>query len=170
MNFLQLAKDRYSCRKLSDRPVEPEKIDRILEAAQAAPTATNAQPYHIWVLQSPEALEKIRTCTSCHFDAKVLMLVGGDEKAAWVRPFDGRNFADVDATIVATQLMLAVQAEGLGTTWVGWFDANRVRELFPETAGYDLVALFPIGYPAADAKPAPRHFERLSRDEAVTTL
>ena len=131
MNFLQLAKDRYSCRKLSDRPVEPEKIDRILEAAQAAPTATNAQPYHIWVLESPEALEKIRTCTSCHFDAKVLMLVGGDEKAAWVRQFDGRNFADVDATIVATQLMLAVQAEGLGTTWVGWFDPDGVRYSVP---------------------------------------
>ena len=74
------------------------------------------------------------------------------------------------AAIVATQLMLAIQAEGLGTTWVGWFDPDAVRAAFPETQGYDLIALFPIGYPAADAQPSPRHFERRSEEEAVARL
>ena len=170
MRFLQLAQERYSCRKFSDRPVEPDKLDRILEAARVAPTATNAQPYHIWVLQSPEALESIRACTSCHFNAQVLLLVGAKADGAWVREFDGRNFADVDASIVATQLMLAVQDEGLGTTWVGWFDAPKVKQLFPETESYDLVALFPIGHPAPDAAPAPRHSQRRPLGEMVTNL
>ena len=71
---------------------------------------------------------------------------------------------------VAWVLMLAVQAEGLGTTWVGWFDPDRVQALFPETADYDLIALFPLGYPAEDAKPSERHFERRSREEAITEL
>ena len=170
MDFLKLAQERYSCRKFADRPVEPEKLARILEAGRLAPTATNAQPYHIWVLESPEALEKIRACTSCHFDARVLLLVGGKAGEAWVRKFDGRNFADVDAAIVATQLMLAVQAEGLGTTWVGWFDADKVRACFPETRDYDLIAIFPIGYPAEDAQPSPRHAERKPAAEVITRL
>ena len=170
MDFLKLAEERYSCRRFSGRAVEEEKLERILKAGLAAPTATNAQPYHIWVIRSPEGLEKIRTCTGCHFDTRVLLLVGGKPDKAWVRRFDGRNFADVDASIVATQLMLAVQAEGLGTTWVGWFDPDRVQALFPETADYDLIALFPLGYPAEDAKPSERHFERRSREEAVTEL
>ena len=170
MDFLQLAKERYSCRKFADRPVEAEKLERILAAGIAAPTATNAQPYRIWVIESPEAVEKIRACTGCHFDTKTLLLVGGKADAAWVRKFDGRNFADVDAAIVATQLMLAIQAEGLGTTWVGWFDPDAVRAAFPETQGYDLIALFPVGYPAADAQPSPRHFERRSEEEAVARL
>ena len=55
MEFLKLAHERYSCRSLSSAPVEQEKIDRILEAALAAPTAKNQQPFRIWVLRSAEA-------------------------------------------------------------------------------------------------------------------
>ena len=60
MDFLELAKERFSVRSYSPKPVEPEKVAKILEAAQAAPTATNSQPQRVYVLQSPEALEKIR--------------------------------------------------------------------------------------------------------------
>ena len=87
-----------------------------------------------------------------------------------MRPSDNRNFADVDATIVATHIVLAVEAEGLGTTWVGYFDEPKVKELFPEMKDYDLVALFPIGYPAEDAMPADRHYLRKSMTEMVSVL
>ena len=60
MSFLELAKDRYSVRKFSDKPVEQEKIEQILEAAIVAPTACNNQPYKVWVIESEEALEKMR--------------------------------------------------------------------------------------------------------------
>ena len=89
---------------------------------------------------------------------------------AWTRKYDGRNFADVDASIVGTHIMLAAHDLGLGTTWVGHFDAPAVKEAFPETAGYDLVALFPIGYPAADAAPSAAHLEHKSAEELVTRL
>lgn len=158
MDFLTFAKDRYSCRALSDRPVEPEKLERILAAALAAPTACNNQPFRIWVLQSPEALEKAAHATRFTFGAPVILAVGGLPSEAWVRPFDGRNFAGVDAAIVATHLMLAIHAEGLGTTWIGYFDADRLKTDFPEMAPYDMIALFPIGYPAPDAAPAKGHF------------
>ena len=56
MSFLDLAKKRYSCRKLSAQPVEEEKLQKILEAGNLAPTAVNKQPFHIWVLKSEEAM------------------------------------------------------------------------------------------------------------------
>ena len=56
--------------------------------------------------------------------------------------------------------MLAIEAEGLGTTWVGYFDAPRAKELFPAMAPYELIALFPIGEKAAEAHPAHLHEKR----------
>ena len=170
MDFLDLAKARYSCRKFSDRPVEKDKLDSIIEAAVSAPTAKNLQPWRLWVIRSNEAMEKVKSATACHFGAPVVLAVGGCAKDAWVRPFDNRNFEDVDAAIVGTHIMMAVQDMGLGTTWVGFFDEPKMKELFPEMAEYDLVALFPIGYPAEDAVPADRHNQRKAKEELVRCI
>ncbi|MBR1437548.1 MAG: nitroreductase family protein [Synergistaceae bacterium] len=170
MTFSELVKSRYSCRKFSAKAVDEEKLNKILEAGILAPTAKNVQPVKIWVIKSPDALSKIRTATPCHFNAPVILAVGGTTEGAFVRPSDGRNFEDVDACIVATHMMLAVEAEGLGTTWVGFFDEPKVKELFPEMKDYDLIALFPIGYPSDDAEPSERHFIRKSMAEMVSYL
>lgn len=172
MEFLELAKARYSCRKLSDKPVEPEKVARILEAAVAAPTAKNIQPYKIWKVTSTEALAKVQQVAKFPFvqQAKVILAVGVREDEAFTRPFDNLNYAQIDGSIVATHIMLAVQAEGIGTTWVGYFDAPKLQELIPEMAGYELIALFPIGYPAADAAPSNRHAERRAVADAVAEI
>ena len=172
MTFSELVKSRYSCRKFSDKPVEEDKLTAILNAGLSAPTAKNIQPVKIWVIKSPEALEKIKSSTPFPWlkNVQIVLAVGGTEDGAFVRPSDNRNFADVDATIVATHIVLAVEAEGLGTTWVGYFDEPKVKELFPEMKDYDLVALFPIGYPAEDAMPADRHYLRKSMTEMVSVL
>lgn len=170
MEFFDVVKNRYSCRKFSSKSVEDEKLNKILEAGISAPTAKNVQPVKIWVLKSNEALEKIRTVTPCHFNAPVILAVGGTTEGAFVRPSDGRNFEDVDASIVATHLMLAVEAVGLGSTWVGFFDEPKTKTLFPEMKDYDLIALFPIGYPAEDAEPSERHSQRKNKDEIVKYL
>ena len=86
---------------------------------------------------------------------------------AWVRKFDNYNFADVDASIVATHMMLEIADLGLGTTWVGHFDEPLLKEEFPEMKDYELIAIFPVGYPAEDAKPAERHNIRRNVEEAV---
>lgn len=172
MNFNELVKSRYSCRKFSPKPVEDEKLNAILDAGIWAPTAKNVQPVKIWVVKSPDALAKIKSCTPFAWlkEVPVVLAVGGTEEGAFVRPSDNRNFEDVDAVIVATHLMLAVEAEGLGTTWVGYFDAPKVKELFPAMKDYDLVALFPIGYPAEDAQPAERHYVRKEKFDVVEVL
>ncbi len=67
MDFISLAKNRYSVRKFISKPVEEEKIRRILHAGHLAPTATNAQPQRILVIQSGEAISKLEECTSLQF-------------------------------------------------------------------------------------------------------
>ena len=70
MEFMKLAAQRYSVRKFSDAPVEPEKLSAVLEAGNVAPTAKNLQPQRIYVLSSVEALEKVDGLTRCRFGAR----------------------------------------------------------------------------------------------------
>ena len=170
MRFNELARKRYSCRKLAARPVEEEKLDAIIEAGILAPTAVNKQPFRIWVAKSPEAVKAIGETTPYTFGAEVFLVVGAKREEAWVRRADGANFADVDATIVATHLMLAIEDQGLATTWVGSFDAPKLQELVPELAGFDLVAIFPVGYADPAALPSPMHDKRKSVAELVKCI
>ena len=157
-SFLQLAKARYSCRSFKDTPLTQTQIDRILEAARVAPTAANKQPVHVWVVKSPEALEKLKGATNYIYGAPVVFMVGAKPDAAWVRKYDGKNGAEVDAAIVGTHIMLEASALGLGNVWVGSFDPAQIKADFPETEGYEIVCLFPVG--TADAAPGPKHNER----------
>ncbi len=172
MNFLDLANERYSCRSFSDRPVEKELLDKVIDAAIAAPTAVNMQPFRIWVMESEEAKAKLRESTRFSFNAETFLVVGYQDQAGWTRKYDGRPFADIDASIVATHMMLAITDLGLATTWVGHFNAPKLKQLCPQMQDYELIAIFPIGYPSAEeaGKPSPRHFERKSKDQLVETL
>ena len=172
MTYTELVKARYSCRKFSNKPVSDELIRKVLEAGRLAPTAKNVQPVKIWVLRSDDALAKIKSCTPFKWldNAQAVIAVGGTHEGAFVRPSDGRNFEDVDAGIVATHIMLAIHDLGLGSTWIGMFDAPKAAELFPDMKGWDMVALFPIGWSADDAMPSERHELRKSVDEMVKYL
>ena len=172
MDFLELAKNRYSCRKFSDRKVEDEKIEKIIKAGICAPTAVNYQPFKIWRVESEEARVNIHSVTTCTFGANTFLIVGCDRTAAWTREYDNYNFADVDGAIVATHMMLEIQALGLGTTWVGHFDAAKLKEIYPEMKNYDLIAIFPIGYSdeSDGGKPSPRHSIRKSEAELVKNI
>ena len=169
-NFLELAKERYSCRKLTDKPIEPEKIERILQATISAPTAKNIQPYKIWKISSAEGIEKVKQTTNFTFGAGLILAIGVDMEKSFVRPFDNLNYGLIDGSIIATHIWLAVQDEGLGSTWVGYFDAPKLQELFPEMKNYEMIALFPIGYPADGAKPSNRHEDRREFSEVVTEI
>lgn len=123
-------------------------------------------------MQSPEAREKVCQTTSFPFvkAAPVVFVIGGDPDSAWKRRFDGHSFVDVDAAIVATHMMLEIHDLGLGTTWVGYFDPDKMKALFPEMAGCELLCVFGVGYPAEDAVPADGHTTFKSRDKLVTVL
>ena len=170
MDFQALSAARYSLRKFSPRPVEPEKLALILEAGRNAPTAHNNQPQRIFVLRTPEALEKADGCTGAHFHPPVILVVGYDPSASWKRETDGKDHGEIDAAIAATQMMLQAADLGLGTTYVGMFEPDKLLSAFPEMAGTLPIAILPLGYPAEGARPARLHTDRKPLEELVSYL
>ncbi|MCR5518721.1 MAG: nitroreductase family protein [Bacteroidales bacterium] len=166
--FLNLAAERYSCRGFDARPVPEEMVESILEAARLAPTAVNRQPVHVWVARSAEALEKLGTATPYIYGAGLVFVVGCKPADAWVRKYDGKNGAEVDAAIVGTHIMMEAADLGLGSVWVGSFDPAALASAFPELADWDVVALFPVGWPAAE--PSSNHASRKSLEEFASEL
>ena len=158
-DFLELARARWSVRSFSSRQVEPEKLDLILKAGQLAPTAVNYQPQKIYVLQSSDALNKIRSITKSTYNAPTVLLVCYDSRLSWKSPFvEGYDCGEMDASIVCTHMMLEAWDIGIGSCWVLLFDPALVITAFNLPPYIVPVCLLPIGYPATNAKPyAPWH-------------
>ena len=170
MEFNTVLQRRYSCRAFAAQAVEQEKAARIIEAGRIAPTAVNKQPVHVWAVSDPGTLEAIKGVTRSNYGAPLLLVVGCRPADAWVRRYDGKNGAEVDASIVATYLMLAAENEGLSTLWVGSFDPALLKEILPGNDGYDLVAIINVGYPSPDSTPSALHGSRVSTEEFVTQI
>lgn len=167
MDFSDIIEKRYSLRHLSDQPVSDEQINRILKAAQLAPTAVDKQPFKIWIIKSEEA--RLKAGNAFNFDfakkAPVIFVVGALPDEAWVRPADQMNFACIDAAIAATSMLYEITNLGLGTTWIGHFNPEKLKEAFSQMKPYVLIAIFGVGYPANGAKPNPIHFKRKTLPE-----
>lgn len=169
-SFLELAKERYSVRRYSKKPIEKEVLDKILEAGRVAPTAANAQPQHIFVLKSSEALEKVRSVTPFCFDAPLVLMLCSDSDVSW-KAVDGHDSGPVDVAIVTTQIMLEAFDEGIGSCWVRGYDKNELCSVFDLPSNLEPVALLPLGYPSEDSHPWPgAHDSRKSLDETVTYI
>ena len=169
MDFLTLAKDRYSARKFVGGEIPREDIDKIIEAGLCAPTAVNNQPFKIWAIESEEAKEKLLSFTKMKFiePASVIFVIGSNAYNAWVRPYDQKNYADIDAAIMTTQMMLEIHDLGYGSTWIGHFNPISIKDFFPEMSDYELIALLPVGIIAEDCAPSERHYQSKSREELV---
>ena len=170
MDFLTLAKERYSLRKFDGRPLSQADIDKILEAGIVSPTAKNLQPERIFVVQSEEGLAKLNACTDCIYGAKTAFLICYDKNESWKRDCDGKDSGDVDCSIVATQMMLAATDIGAGTTMVMWYDSPKLRELFELPENLIDVCILPAGYPSAEAKPSFRHTQRKPVEDIVSYI
>ena len=171
MSFQELIKERYSVRNFSEQPIEKEKLDRILEAGRLAPTAKNNQPQKVYVLKSGEAITKIRSITRCAYNAPVVLIVAVDKNLEWKNPLEEGVFSgQQDAAIVATQMMLAASAEGIGSCWVCYMPPTAVHDAFALPDNEEVVLLLPIGYPAPESSPSPNHNSRKPLSETVTEL
>lgn len=167
MDFLEFARDRYSVRKFESRHLEKEIIDKILECGHIAPTGCNYQPQRILVLNSDEAIEKLKKCTKCHFDAPTAMLICYNKDESWVRKYDGALSAPVDAGIVTTHLMLMAHSLGVGSCWVMHFDPFAVRLEFNIPENIEPLALLVMGYPHKESRPLELHSKVRPIDEVV---
>ena len=152
MSFLELVRKRCSVRQYSDRTVEPEKMDYVLEAARLAPSAVNKQPWHMLLVESEEKRQLLQSCYNREWfkQAPLYLIVCGDHTESWKRA-DGKDHLDIDVAILTEHLCLAAAEQGLGTCWVCNFDAPRVKELFALPEHIEPIVLLPRGYPADES-------------------
>ena len=173
---MDISKKRVTVRKFSQKPVEDEKIQKILEAGRWSPTAVNLQPQRILVLNTPESLAKVREFCSFGYDQKyvdlakecddkargkvnfyygapLVLFISYDTDACWTHPQSGETSGATDATIVATHMMLEAASLDLGTVWISYFDEEKARELLRIPENWQSVCMLYIGYPAEDFVP-----------------
>lgn len=166
--FLKLISDRYSVRKFTNKEIEKDVLDKILQAGHLAPTACNKQPQKILVINSEDGLLKLKKCTECHFDAPAALLVCYNSDECWKRVYDGKSSGEIDASIVTTHMMLEAYALGVGTTWVMHFIPEAVRVEFDVPSNIVPVALLVMGYPAPDCSQYPGHSSFRAIEEVVS--
>ena len=170
MDFKEVVKNRYSCKKYSDRQVEEEKLTAILEAGRLAPTAKNLQEQHVYVLQSPEALAKVDALTPCRYGAPTVLLVAFDKNNVFTYPGGKRDSGVEDASIVATHMILAAADEGVDSCWLNFLDPEKTAEAFGLPENEEVLMLLDLGYAAPGAGPLPNHESRKPLSETVSYL
>lgn len=162
MNFPELVRQRQSDRAFDPlKPVEAEKLERILEAGRLAPSACNAQPWHFIVVDDSELKNQIADATSNrvlgmnHFtkQAPVHLLVIEESAnltsniGSWVK---NKHFPHIDIGIAAAHLTLAAAAEGLGTCIIGWVDEKKIKKLLGIPSSKRVLLDILIGYSAQE--------------------
>lgn len=157
MDFLQLVASRQSDRAYdASHAVEPEKLERILEAARLAPSACNAQPWKFVVVTEPELARKVGDAAAglgmnkFAREAPVHILIV--EESMNITSYLGSKLKDkyfplIDIGIVAAHITLAAESEGLGSCIIGWFDEKEMKRLVGIPAGKRLLLDIVLGYP-----------------------
>lgn len=151
MDFISIAKQRYSVRKYTRKKVEPEKLEKILEAAHVAPTAANRQPIRLIAVQSEEALAKVGNAADI-YGAPLAIIICADHNRAWTRPYDKKQTVDIDASILTDHMMLQATELGLGSVWICYFKPDVLKKDFSLPDNLEPVNILAIGY--ADEEPA----------------
>ncbi len=167
MDFVKFASDRFSVRKYQDTHLEKEVLDKILAGGHIAPTGCNFQPQRILVLNTDESMEKLKKCTPCHFDAPTALVIGYNKNETWTRKYDGAMSAPVDATIVATHMMLTAHALGVGSCMVMAFNPEILKEEFNIPQNYEVTMILTLGYPHKDATPHEFHKKVRPQEETI---
>ena len=169
-SFLQLSESRFSVREYSQKPIESDKIEKILRVAQLSPTAANKQPQKIYIITKEEDKKKLTTITKYTFNAPMFFLVCADKNKAWKHRTEELYSTEIDGSIVTTNMILEAHDLGLGSVIVRSFKTEKLKQLFNIPENIVPIALLPMGYPKEGTKPSETHFERKDLKEMVEYL
>lgn len=179
MDTIEAINTRRSVRKFSDRPVEPEKLNAVLEAARLAPSWANMQCWRFVVVRDLAVKARISEMSYVESffapkgyksnpaqkalaEAPVVIVACADPNQSG--DLRGQQYYMADVGIATENLMLAAHAIGLGSVFVGVFDEKRLSGLLNIPSGISIVGLFPLGYPLEAVKSGP---SRKPLDEIV---
>jgi len=161
MKFLDLVKKRQSVRKYLDKPVEREKIERCLEVARLAPSASNSQPWSFIVIDDPKLKEAVARKTfdrvisfnRFSLQAPVLIILISERSGFLSKVAEAikdKQFSLIDIGITAEHLCLQAAEEGLGTCMLGWFNEKGVKNLLNIPPSKRVELIITMGYPESD--------------------
>lgn len=170
MEFFEVVKERYSCKKFDGRPVEQSQLDAILEAGRLAPTAKNLQEQRVYVVQSENGLAKIDKITPCRYGAATVIAVAFNRDNVFTYPGEKRDSGIEDATIVATHMVLAAKAAGVDSCWINFFDPEIAAKELNLPKNEEVLMLLDLGYPAEGTKPLATHNQRKEISETVAYM
>ena len=168
MTFLELARRRHSLRRYDPRPVPREVLDRCCEAARLAPSACNGQPWRFVLADRDPLRARLgeaafsgpHRMNRFALDAPVLVVLAGTPLPWTARLgafFQGVPFSLSDAAIAGEHFVLQAEEEGLGTCWLGWFDASGVARILNLPRTERPLFLLAAGYPPEEHRPKPPH-------------
>jgi len=151
MDIFNAIKTRKSVRKYIEKPVEQEKLEQILTAAQLAPSWRNGQCWKFVVATDVEKKKSLIRCTSVFNQSWMgkeyaVIVACGDPAQSGNR--NQQQYYLVDVAIAMEHLVLAATALGLGTCWIGGFEENEIKELLNIPENFRVVAMTALGYPA----------------------
>jgi len=154
MEVFKIIRKRRSIRLYEKKPVEKEKLNRILEAVRLAPSADNKQPWRFIVVTDDKVKEKLRAAydEEWFITAPVIIIGCAVPKEAWVR-MDGQEYWMVDVAIAMQNMILTATELGLGTCWIADFDEEATRKALKLPSNTRVVAMTPLGYPAEEKRP-----------------
>ena len=157
MNVLDAIKNRRSIRRYDSRPIEDEKLNKVLESARLAPSAANNQAWKFIIVKDESTRSKLAEAAGRQMfvqQAPVVIVACGLEPEKVM--LCGQHRYTVDLSIAVSFIMLEAWEQGLGTCWLGHFDEKEVKKILgiPEKAR--VVAVTPLGYPAEAPQPKPR--------------
>jgi nitroreductase len=154
MDFQELIRIRRSIRAYRTAEVPDDVLHRVLDAGRVAPTACNLQPLQLLVVTDPEVRASLKAVYRRDWFWQAPVIIAGcvEPGKAWRRD-DGFNAAEVDIAIVMDHIILAATEEGLGTCWICAFDEPKAKQILGVPDDVRIVALTPLGYPAAEPVP-----------------
>jgi len=158
MDFSELVKKRYSCRKYLQDPVEREKIEKCIESARLAPSACNSQPWNFIVVDEKEQLSEVTKAAVSGIygmpklmsDAPVLVVVTANKGSfiskagSFVRD---TMFYLIDIGIACEHLVLQAAELDLGTCYIGWFNEKEVKKKLGLPKSINIPLIITMGYP-----------------------
>lgn len=157
MDVYEAIAKRFSCRSFKDAAIEPDKLERVLDAGRCAPSGHNSQPWKFIVVTDPSRRADLAAgANNQAFVGQapaVIVVVGLDED--YVMPC-GVPGDPVNCAIAIDHMTLAATAEGLGTCWIGAFDQDKCRQILGVDPPAKIIELLPIGHPAVTAGPKSR--------------
>ena len=155
MEFLELAKQRYSVRAYKSDPIEDEKLKYILEAASMAPTSSNRQEFQLIIVHTKGREEELKAIYNRDWFVQAPVVICACATTTPDRPYDeGRGYRNIG--IVMDHVILAATNLGLGTCWIGAFDPNAARNILGIPEEVKPIAFATVGYSDDEARPKVR--------------